>query len=85
MKDSIKTGLKLFVMAFIIWWEMGHPIPQDPIQGINLFIALGTTVYTGWANFDFTDLARKYTGLMRIKKLESKANYIGELFGDDDE
>lgn len=46
---------------------------------LNFVIVACVTYY----NNDYTDIASEYTGEMRQRKAEQRADYIGEIFFDD--
>lgn len=79
-KESIKTGVKLIVMIFVIWYGLGSPIPTNGAEALKLVIGIAGAVYTGWKNFNFTEASRVAQGLLKelknggMERAEREAN-----------
>ena len=64
----VKNAFKLLLMVAVAWWGMGHTVPSNITEGIEILFGVAATVYGCWKNFDFTDIAHSYTTLMRAAK-----------------
>ena len=60
-------------------------VTEDTIIAIaTVIVVIGTWAYAShWRNNNFTELACKYTGLMRLHKQQEKNKVEGENFFDD--
>lgn len=78
-RETLKTGIKLAVMIFVIWYGLGSPIPTNGAEAVKLVIGIAGAVYTGWKNFNFSQASQIAQNLLNdIKNGDWTTEYKGE-------